>query len=423
VTRESDRPKEALGWLLGLGAYAQGALTLPMLAAPSVAATFSLGDRDLALLIGTLSLGSFGALLLARLADRRGRRGALRISFAGLGPALLVTALAPNLWVYGVAQLCARGLDGALRAVSTVAITEVAAEQARARAHAWLGLLSALSNTVPLGLIALVGDRPGGWRLAFAALSLPVLALPWVWRRIPETRRFQVADQTGRIERARMRDLLRPRYRRRAVGLGLVGLLRGAALSALGFYLFHHAVTNVGLETWRVAALFAGGGSLGIVGNPLGAFCSERWGRRPTQVVFASLTVLFGVGYYQIPAGLGIATGLGLGLAFGLYVLCVQAFAAADRLVDTELFPTALRSSYAGLRIIVEAFAAVLGNFGLAACLTWLGQLELAIAVWVPSLLVPALGIFWWATTETRGMLLDEAALEDPPDLPERSPR
>lgn len=423
MTQGSDRPKEPLGWLLGLGAYAQGALTLPMLAAPSVAATFSLSDRDLALLIGTLSLGSFGALLLARLADRRGRRGALRISFAGLGPALLLTALAPNLWVYGVAQLFARGLDGALRAISTVAITEVAAERARARAHAWLGLLSALSNTVPLGLIALVGDRPGGWRLAFAALSLPVLALPWAWRRIPETRRFLVADQTGRTERARMRDLLRPRYRRRAVGLAAVGLLRGAALSALGFYLFHHAVTNVGLETWRVAALFAGGGSLGMVGNPLGAFCSERWGRRPTQVVFASLTVLFGVGYYQIPAGLGTATGVGLGLAFGLYVLSVQAFAVADRLVDTELFPTALRSSYAGLRIIVEAFAAVLGNFGLAVCLTWLGELELAIAVWVPSLLVPALAIFWWATTETRGMLLDEAALEDPPDLPERSPR
>ncbi len=420
---EPTRPNEPLGWLLGLGAYAQGALTLPMLAAPAVATSFALSDRDLALLVGTLSLGSFGALLLARLADRRGRQSALRVSFAGLGPALLVTALAPNLWVYGAAQLFARAFDGALRAVSTVAITEVAREQARARAHAWLGLFSALSNTVPLGLIAAFGDTPGGWRLAFAALSLPMLALPWVWRRVPETKRFEAAEESGRTRRARMRDLLAPRYRRRAVGLGLVGLLRGAALSALGFYLFHHAVRNVGLESWQVAGLFAGGGCLGIVGNPIGALCSERWGRRPTQVVFASLTVLFGVGYYQIPAGLGIATGLLIGLAFALYVLSIQAFAVADRLVDTELFPTALRSSYSGLRIIVEAGAAVLGNFGLAACLAWLGRLEIAIAVWVPALVVPALGIFWWATTETRGMLLDEAALEDPPELPERSPR
>jgi hypothetical protein len=73
--------------------------------------------------------------------------------------------------------------------------------------------------------------------------------------------------------------------------------------------------------------------------------------------------------------------------------------------------------------MIVETGAAVLGNFGLAAYLAWLGRLELAIALWVPTLMVPALAIFWWATTETRGMLLDEAALEDPSDLPERSPR
>jgi predicted MFS family arabinose efflux permease len=423
VREAGDPPKQPLGWLLALGAYAQGALTLPMLAAPAVATHFSLSDRDLALLIGTLSLGSFGALLLARLADRQGRRGALRISFAGLGPALLLTALAPSLWVYGVAQLFARGFDGALRAISTVAITEVAAEQARARAHAWLGLLSAISHSVPLGLIAVFGDQPGGWRVAFAALSLPMLALPWAWRRIPETKRFEAAERSGRTERARMRDLLAPRYRRRAVGLALVGLLRGAALSALGFYMFHHAVRNVGLESWQVAGLFAGGGTLGMVGNPLGAFCSERWGRRPTQVVFASLTVCFGVGYYQIPAGLGAPTGLLLGLAFGLYVLTIQAFAVADRLIDTELFPTALRSSYSGLRIIVETGAAILGNFGLAACLAWLGRLEFAIALWVPTLMLPALAIFWWATTETRGMLLDEAALEDPSDLPERSPR
>lgn len=89
---------------------------------------------------------------------------------------------------------------------------------------------------------------------------------------------------------------------------------------------------------------------------------------------------------------------------------------------DPPKAPTALRSSYAGLRIIAEAGAAVLGDFGLAACLTWLGRLELAIAVWVPTLVVPAPAIFWWATTETRGMLLDEAALEDPLNLPERRP-
>jgi predicted MFS family arabinose efflux permease len=403
--------------LYGLGAYGNAALTLPSMAAPFIAKAFALSDRDLALLTGTLSLGAFGALALARLADRRGRRAALRLSFAGLGPALLATALAPTAFFYAVAQIVAGALHGALRMVSVVAITEVSDEGARARGQSWFGLLAALGSGVPLGLAALFGDLANGWRLTFVVLALGWLALPWVWRRAPETGRFESARERGRVQHARMRDLLESRYRRRAVGLALVGLLRGAGLGALGFYIFHHAVKNLGLEPWAVALVFVGAGTLGTLGgNPGGAIASERWGRRPTQVAFVVLTVLGGVAYYLVPAGPGLATPILLSLAFFVFVFSVQAFGVADRLLDTELFPTALRSSYAGLRLIVEAGATALGNFGLAAFIASFGQLGLAMAVLVPSLVLPALAIFWWATTETRGLALDQAALEEQPE-------
>jgi predicted MFS family arabinose efflux permease len=401
--------------LFALGAYGQAVLALPSMAAPFVAKEFGLSDGDLAFLTGAMSLGAFGALALARLADRRGRRAALRLSFAGLGPLLLATALAPAALVYAAAQTAAASLHGALRMVSVVAITEVSDETARARGQSWYGLLAALGSAVPLGLAALLGPVPNGWRFAFVAMSAFVLALPWVWRHAPETDRFETARTRGRVQRARMRDLLETRYRRRAVGLALVGLLRGAGLGALGFYIFHHAVKNLGLEPWAVALVFVGGGTLGNLGNPAGAIASERWGRRPTQVVFVLLTVLGGIAYYLVPAGLGLATPTLLSLAFLVFVFSVQAFGVADRLTDTELFPTALRTSYAGLRLIVESGATALGNFGLAACIAWLGGLGLAMAVLVPALVVPALAIFWWATTETRGLLLDQAALEEPP--------
>jgi MFS family permease len=402
--------------LFALGAYGQAVLTLPMFAAPAVATSFALADRELALLTGALSLGSFGALALARLADRSGRRASLRLSFAGLGPLLFASAAAPGVLVYGIAQLLAGAFHGALRSVSVVGITEVAAENARARLHSRFGLIAGFASAVPLALAALLGDRPDGWRVGFAVLGLPVLALPWVWRRIPETRRFELAQRDGRVQSARMRDLLAPRYRRKAVGLAFVGLLRGAALGALGFYTFHHAVRNLGLESSAVALVFAAAGTLSVLGNPVGALSSERWGRRPTQVAFVALTVLGGVAYYQVPGGLGLATPILLALSFFAYTFGVQAFGVADRLVDTELFPTALRTSYAGLRLIVEAAAAALGNFGLAVCLTWFGTLGLAIAVLAPILVVPALAVFWWATTETRGLLLDQAALEQQPE-------
>ena len=405
-----------LPMLYALGAYAQAVLTLPSLAAPFVAKEFDLADGELALLTGTMSLSAFGALALSRLADRRGRRSALRLSFAGIGPALLATAVAPGAALYAAAQIVAGALHGALRSVSVVAITEVSAEDARARGQSWYGLIAALGSGVPLGFAALLGDRPGGWRLPFLALGACVLALPWVWRHAPETERFESARQRGRVQRSRMRDLLAPRYRRRAVGLAFVGLLRGAGLGALGFYVFHHGVKNLGLEPWAVALVFVGGGTLGNFGNPAGAIASERWGRRPAQVVFVLLTVLGGIAYYLVPAGLGLATPVLLSLAFFVFVFSVQAFGVADRLMDTELFPTALRSSYAGLRLIVEAGAAALGNFSLAAFIAHFDQLGLAMAVLVPALVAPGLAIFWWATTETRGLSLDQASLEEEVD-------
>ncbi len=193
-------PPSPLRVLYALGAYSQAVLILPMFAAPAVATSFDLADRDLALLTGTMSLGSFGALALARLADRRGRRAALRLSFAGLGPLLLATAAAPSALVYAIAQLLATALHGALRSVSIVGITEVAKDGARALGQSRFGLIAAAASAVPLALAALLGDRAGGWRVLYVVMSAALLALPWVWRRAPETRRFEAARRAGRVQ-------------------------------------------------------------------------------------------------------------------------------------------------------------------------------------------------------------------------------
>jgi predicted MFS family arabinose efflux permease len=401
-----------------LGGIAQAAMTLPMFAAPSVARAFRLSDAEVAFLAGVISVGAFGAFGLGRLADRRGRRPVMRLCVAALGPLALVTALAPAVWLYAASQLVFGAFRGALGSVVNVAVTEVTHDRERARAHGWLGIVAMAASGLPLGLAAGLGDLPSGWRIQFAVLGALVLALPWFWSRIAETGRFE-KSRTDEAERhGRVRDLLAPSYRRRAVGLFTVGILRGAGLGVLGMYAFFHAVDNLGQPSWVAAAVLGVSGMLGIPGNALGAILSERWGRRPTQVAGALVTALGGIAYYQVPAGLGAATPLLLGLGFGAYVLGIQAFAVADRLVDTELFPTRLRGTYAGVRTVGDAAAATLQNFGLSAAIAGVGSLPLAIGIFVPALVVPSLALFWWATTESAGLSLDEASLEHNPGQP-----
>jgi predicted MFS family arabinose efflux permease len=416
VPEPAAQPPSPFASLFLLGGIAQVAMTLPVFAAPFVAKEFGLSDRDLALVSGAISLGSFGAFALARLADRHGRRPVLRAGFAALAPLSLLTALAPGVVLYVVAQLISCALRGALGSVVSVAITEVSDDDVRPRNHARFGVVASIVSGLPLGLAAALGERPHGWRWLFAITGASVVLLPWIWRRVPETARFERLRDAPATERARVRELLAPAYRRRAVGLVAVGVMRGAAIGAVGFYAFHHAVANVGLPSAQAAGVFAGAGFLGIFGNTAGAVLSERWGRRPTQVAGALLTVASGVAYYWVPAGLGLVTPLLLGAAFFGYVFGVQAFGVADRLVDTELFPTRLRATYAGVRMVGDAAAQVLQNFGLAAAIALLGNLERALTVFVPLLVVPGLALFWWVTTESRGLSLDQAALEEPID-------
>ena len=411
---EPAAPRPPLSPLLLLGASAQMSMTVPLFAAPFVARAYGLSDAQVAFVSGVISLGAFGAFALSRLADRRGRRLVMRLGFAALAPLSLLTALAPSVFVYAAAQLVASAFRGSLASVVSVAITEVSAEGVRAKNHGRLGLVSAAVSGIPLGLAAGLGDLPAGWRWMFALTGVFGLALPWVWRRVPETSRFEQIRAGGQAH-GRVRDLLAPAWRRRSVGLVAVGVLRGAGLAAVGTYAFFHAVSNLKEPAWVASAVLGIGGGLGMLGNGLGALLSERWGRRPTQVAGALLTIAAGIGYYWVPAERGAWTPLGLGLAFLLYVLGIQAFSVADRLVDTELFPTRLRGTYAGVRTIADAAAAALQNFALSGVIGAAGSLPRAMALMVPALVLPALALFWWVTTESRGLSLDEAALEKYP--------
>jgi MFS family permease len=404
--------------LLALTAYTFFLQSLDAVQRPHVKQEFGLDESGIAFLMGLVQLGGFGTLLLTRAADQLGRRRVLLLASAGLPPLALLTALAPALAVFAVAQIAATALVRTLFGLVPVVISEEAPEEGRPRAQAWFGVASLIGSN--LGLIAMsVLAGAASWRWAWALAAVPALALPWLRRSAVETRRFERARALGHTRASRAFDLFRGPLRRRALGLLGTATLRATALISTLSWSYYHAVENLALAPGVVAGLLLGGTLLGLAGIPIGARLTAVWGRRPTVVLGSLVAVGAGIAFYWIPVGPGPLGLLPLALVFSLSHVAMNAFNVGDRLVDTEVFPTRLRATYTGWARAADAVAGTFANFAVGALSLALGGLVPAIALLAPAALLPAVALFLWAVPETRGLALDVAALEEEAAPPE----
>jgi hypothetical protein len=92
-----------------------------------------------------------------------------------------------------------------------------------------------------------------------------------------------------------------------------------------------------------------------------------------------------------------------------------SAYNVAERCLDTELFPTPLRATYAGSTRLAQSIATVVANFGVGALAGALGGIVPAITLVTVATALPALAIFLAVAPETAGQSLDQASLEAPP--------
>lgn len=400
--------------LYWLSAYAHFFQATWAILSPHVAAEFGLDDARITFLAGVASLGAFGTFALARLADRHGRRRVLLATFAGLPLLSLATALAPGEAGFVAAQIGVSALAGALMSLVAVMIAEEIEEAGRATGQAWFGAYGFLGAALPMIIVTLLEDQPHAWRWAWGAAVLPLVALPTLRRRLPETRRFERVRDSGRAEATRASELFHERYRRRAVGMLIAGTLRPVAITATLTWSIYHLVQNLGFSGLETIAVLSSG-ILAIPGMPLGARLANRWGRRPTAATFSALTIVFGVAFFWVPADAPPHPAVWLAASFGACQLSISIFGVADRCLDTELFPTALRATYAGWTRIAVAAASSGAHFAVSGLILWLGGLVEAITVLSFATISVSLVVFLAVCPETRGLSLDAAALEETP--------
>jgi len=397
--------------LIVYGFYIQA---LGGLAAPFLAADFGLDDAAITRVAGWIALGAFGTAALTRLADRHGRRRVLIATFAGIPPLALLTALATGVTSYVVIQIGVSALLGTFVTALAVVVAERSTDARRASGQAWFGVFASLGGALALIIGALVPLLPGGWRAFWGFAALPVVAIPFVRAQLAETERFNTARDHGRVAATRAHHLFRGAYRRRAIGLLAVALLKPIALTATSTWPYYHMVKTLGLSSATASLVYFVGGGIGIFGNALGARLTDRWGRRPTSLLGVTLATASGVAFYYVPAGAGALSPLPMLIALmAINQISTSIFSLADRCIDAELFPTALRTTYLGAARLMNAAAGVAAMFGLSMLAVPLGSLGNAIAVLSIASMIPALAIFLAVVPETRGLTLEDASLED----------
>ena len=186
---------------------------------PSLAEEWSLSPGGIGALVGFINVGAMLAFVLIRLADRLGRRRVLMITIAGYTLFTFLSALAPDVTTFGLAQLLARVFLLAEYAISFVYAAE---EFPASRRGFVIGIIQGFSTLGAIscaGLVPIMLDTSLGWRTVYLAGTVPLVLLMW-WRRgLRETERFSQLDRATRT--TGFLRVLRGPYRTRVLLMAL----------------------------------------------------------------------------------------------------------------------------------------------------------------------------------------------------------
>jgi putative MFS transporter len=424
VTAPDDRPElqrtdgylRLLLWLLVSAAFFEGYdSSILALLLPNIQASFHASEAVLGLTRIPIELGLFLAFFVARLSDRLGRRPMLLWSVVGYTVFTAATALSWDIWSFAVFQLLSRVFLGAEYAIGVTMIVEEFPAERRARALGTLLTFSAL-GTIAVGLLLFVGLQNSAldWRAFYLVGLLPLLVLAYYRRRIRETRRFietRAAKQAGRAadvaeEHVPMLEPWRRRYRRNLVLVGLVHMLRSIPLFGSTAWWAYYAERERGFTSTQVSIYIICAYGLGCVGYYVCGRAMERFGRRPTAMVYFVGGISFSVVLFQSSGTLVSFFALLLAVFFGLGMGPVMSAFA------TELFPTEIRGQAAAwVRNVFEiagyvfgpALVGILGDHATGA----IGNIGDTVTL-LMVLQVPTIFLVWRYMPETKGRELDD---------------
>jgi MHS family alpha-ketoglutarate permease-like MFS transporter len=383
---------------------------------------FPQGDTT-AQLLNTAAVFAIGFLMrpiggwwLGKYADVRGRKAALTLSVLLMCTGSLLIAVVPPYAVIGVwapvvlvgARLL-QGLSvGGEYGTSATYMSEMATAKHRGFTASFQYVTLIMGQLLALGVLLVLqatmseADLNGwGWRIPFAVGAVLAVVALWLRRSIDETHSFEVLPASER--RGIAGELLK---HPRAL-LTVLGLTAGGSL---GFYTFttymqKFLVNSAGWTKADATSVSAVSLLVFMVLQPMFGALSDRFGRRPQLIVFATLGVL---GTIPMLTRLAVASDWMTGFWLIMAALVVMScYTAISGLVKAELFPAHIRALGVGL-----PYGIAVSVFGGSAEFVALKFKDMGHESWFFVYVAVMFGVALvsaWALPETR----DETLIED----------
>jgi MFS family permease len=373
-------------------------LSIVGVASPWIAASFGLDQPSLARLFAWMSTSAVGSLLLARMADRVGRRRIILASLVFVPMLSAGAALSPNAILFALFEIPVAALLGGSVSSAIVMLAEELPVERRARG----GILA-----YPIIPVLVASGLSWRWMLLPSVGGIGMV--PVISRMLPEQVRWQ--SEVEGLRKSSFYEIFHPLYRRRSLSLLVCAALDTMAGTAVNGWLYFEAVSVIGLLPARASMLVVVGMAVGMLGFPAGAWTSERFGRVPTVSWFGAAAWFGALAFYHGPPRAFAFPTLWLLGGYCWFKAASSMMTVGANAAATELLPAALRTTMVGWQMITGAIFSVLAQMLIAALIGPMGGLTNVI-IYFALLGIPSAIIFGVFVDETRGLPLEVAAKE-----------
>ncbi|HEY2107064.1 MAG TPA: MFS transporter, partial [Candidatus Binataceae bacterium] len=230
-------------------------LSIPGVASPWISASFHLDQASLARLFAWMSTSALGSLVLARMADRVGRRVIILTSLI-LVPILSAgAAIAPRPALFALFEILISALLGGSVSSAIVLLAEELPANRRASGQAAAALASAIGGILAYPLMPALIGWGFSWRWALVPSVAGIGLIRPISRMLPEPMIWARTKSANAGPKTSFYDIFHPLYRRRAVTLLVCAALDTMAGTAVNGWLYFEAVSIIGLFPARASML------------------------------------------------------------------------------------------------------------------------------------------------------------------------